>query len=199
MTEQEKISYALGAAIGSNYVKTNIKFDGNALAKGFNHVINNENLDISPNEIQMLLQKMQEDIEKQSNTSLDLEKQKGKDFLIENRKKEGVIETASGLQYKIIHQGYGKKPNENSIVEVHYHGTLLDGTVFDSSVLRKKSIEFPLNQVIAGWTEGVQLMNEGSKFEFFIPSHLAYGDQGAGADIKGGATLKFEVELLKVK
>lgn len=199
MTEQEKISYALGAAIGSNYVSTNIKFDGNALAKGFNHVINNENLEISPDEIQVLLQKMQEEMESQCNTSLNDEKQKGKDFLIENRKKEGVVETSSGLQYKIIRQGNGKKPNANSTVEVHYHGTLLDGTVFDSSVLRKKTIEFPLNQVIAGWTEGVQLMNEGSKFEFYIPSHLAYGDQGAGADIKGGATLIFEVELIKVK
>ena len=82
---------------------------------------------------------------------------------------------------------------------MHYHGTLIDGTVFDSSIMRKQSIEFPLNQVIAGWTEGVQLMNEGSKFEFYIPCHLAYGDQGAGAQIKGGSTLIFEVELLKVK
>lgn len=199
MTEQEKMSYALGAAIGSNYAKTNITFDGNALAKGFNDVINNGNLAISPDEIQGLLEKMQESIDRQNNTSLQEEKKKGETFLAANKKKEGVIETVSGLQYKIIHQGEGKKPQAKDTVEVHYHGTLIDGTVFDSSIMRKQSIEFPLNQVIAGWTEGVQLMNEGSKFEFYIPCHLAYGDQGAGAQIKGGSTLIFEVELLKVK
>ncbi len=125
--------------------------------------------------------------------------EKGEAFLAENRKKEGVVETASGLQYKIIRQGNGKQPTAENTVEVHYHGTLIDGTVFDSSVVRKKTIEFPLNQVIPGWTEGVQLMKEGAKYEFYIPSHLAYGDQGAGNLIKGGATLIFEVELFKVK
>jgi len=110
-----------------------------------------------------------------------------------------VKETPSGLQYKVITESIGKKPTETDTVEVHYHGTLIDGTVFDSSVLRGQTIEFPLNQVIKGWTEGVQLMSEGSKFEFYIPSHLAYGDQGAGDAIKGGATLIFQVELFKVK
>ncbi len=199
MTLAEKRSYALGAAIGSNYATTGLKFDAQALAKGFAAVVNKENLEISPDEIQSLLENLQHDIDKNCNCDLHEEKAKGQAFLDENRKKEGVIETPSGLQYKIIRQGEGKKPTASQTVEVHYHGTLMDGTVFDSSVLRKQTIEFPLNQVIPGWTEGVQLMNEGSKFMFYIPSHLAYGDQGAGNQIKGGATLIFEVELFKVK
>lgn len=199
MTLAEKRSYALGAAIGSNYVKTGLEFDSQALARGFSTVGKEEALEISPEEIQSLLQDMQTEIDNNCNTVLKQEIEKGAAFLAENKKKEGITETASGLQYKIIRQGEGKKPTAENTVEVHYHGTLLDGTVFDSSVARNKTIEFPLNQVIAGWTEGVQLMSEGAKFEFYIPSHLAYGDQGAGNLIKGGATLKFEVELFKVK
>ena len=199
MTLSEKRSYALGAAIASNYATTGLKFDSQTLAKGFSAVINKESLEISPDEIQSILEDMQHDIECNCHCDLHEEEAKGKAFLAENKTKEGVIETSSGLQYKILRQGDGKKPTASQTVEVHYHGTLIDGTVFDSSVLRKKTIEFPLNQVIPGWTEGVQLMNEGSKFMFYIPSHLAYGDQGAGNLIKGGATLIFEVELFKVK
>ncbi|MDD4208843.1 MAG: FKBP-type peptidyl-prolyl cis-trans isomerase [Bacteroidales bacterium] len=199
MTLEEKRSYALGAAIGSNYATSGLKFDAQALARGFNAVGNREALEISPDEIQRLLQDMQTEIENNCNTDSKKEMEKGEAFLAENKKKEGVVETASGLQYKIIRQGEGKQPTAENTVEVHYHGTLIDGTVFDSSVVRKKTIEFPLNQVIPGWTEGVQLMKEGAKYEFYIPSHLAYGDQGAGNLIKGGATLIFEVELIKVK
>ena len=122
----------------------------------------------------------------------------GEKFLKDNATKEGVVTTASGLQYKILTEGTGKSPKATDTVLVHYAGTLINGTEFDSSYRRKEPIEFPLNRVIAGWTEGVQLMKEGSKFRFFIPSKLAYGTRGAGRDIGPNETLIFEVELLKV-
>lgn len=123
----------------------------------------------------------------------------GQDFLEKNKDKEGVIETTSGLQYQILKQGDGaKNPTASSTVKVHYHGTLIDGSVFDSSVQRGDPISFGLNQVIRGWTEGVQLMVEGDKFKFFIPSELGYGDRAAGK-IAPGSLLIFEVELLQVQ
>lgn len=122
----------------------------------------------------------------------------GKQFLAANAKKEGVVTTASGLQYKVIRQGDGAKPAADAEVEVHYKGTLIDGTVFDSSYDRGESISFFLNQVIAGWQEGVQLMPVGSKYEFYIPYELGYGARGAGGVIPPHATLIFEVELIKI-
>lgn len=124
--------------------------------------------------------------------------EKGKLFLAENGLREGVHSTASGLQYEVLIQGTGKSPKASDTVLVHYAGTLLNGTEFDSSYKRKEPIDFPLNQVIKGWTEGVQLMQEGSKYKFFIPPQLAYGSGGAGSDIGPNETLIFEVELLKV-
>jgi FKBP-type peptidyl-prolyl cis-trans isomerase FkpA len=129
----------------------------------------------------------------------DIALAKGEKFLEDNAKKEGVVVTASGLQYKVITPGTGKSPKATDTVEVHYEGTLINGTVFDSSYRRKESIEFPLNRVIAGWTEGVQLMQEGAKYRFFIPSKLAYGPRGAGRDIGPNEALIFDVELIKVK
>ena len=122
----------------------------------------------------------------------------GKQFLAANAKKEGVVTTASGLQYKVTRQGDGAKPAADAEVEVHYKGTLIDGTVFDSSYDRGESISFFLNQVIAGWQEGVQLMPIGSKYEFYIPYELGYGARGAGGVIPPHATLIFEVELIKI-
>ncbi len=123
---------------------------------------------------------------------------RGKAFLEENKKRPEVTETASGLQYEVLVQGDGPKPSgPRAKVLTHYHGTTIDGVVFDSSVLRNEPISFGLYQVIPGWTEGVQLMPTGSKYRFFIPYNLAYGERGAGADIPGGATLIFDVELLK--
>jgi FKBP-type peptidyl-prolyl cis-trans isomerase len=121
-----------------------------------------------------------------------------KEFLEKNAKVSGVVTTASGLQYQVIKEGTGPKPSDSSTVTVHYHGTLRDGSVFDSSVERKEPATFPLNQVIKGWTEGIQLMSVGSKYKFWIPAELAYGDQGAGK-IKPGALIIFEVELLGIK
>lgn len=123
----------------------------------------------------------------------------GKAFLAENAQKEGVITTKSGLQYLVLTEGNGKSPKKTDTVVVNYRGTLINGVEFDSSYLAgREPAEFPLNRVIKGWTEGVQLMKEGAKFRFFIPSHLAYGTRGAGIDIGPDETLIFEVELLKV-
>jgi peptidylprolyl isomerase len=123
----------------------------------------------------------------------------GKDFLEKNKNNEGVLETTSGLQYQVLQKGDGSEhPSASSTVKVHYHGLLLDGTVFDSTVVRDKPISFGLNQVIKGWTEGVQLMVVGDKFKFFIPSELAYGNRATG-EITPGSTLVFEIELLAIK
>lgn len=131
--------------------------------------------------------------------AIEKNKKEGQAFLDANKKRPGVTTTASGLQYEVMKKGTGTvNPKATDRVEVHYHGTLIDGTVFDSSVQRGKTATFGLNQVIPGWTEGVQLMTEGDKFKFFLPSNLAYGDRSAGANIKPGSTLVFEVELLKI-
>jgi FKBP-type peptidyl-prolyl cis-trans isomerase FkpA len=130
----------------------------------------------------------------------ETELEKGEAFLKENAKKEGVKTTASGLQYKVLKEGDGKSPKATDTVQVNYRGTLIDGKEFDSSYKRGEPAEFPLNRVIPGWTEGVQLMKEGAKYQFTIPSKLAYGERGTpGGPIPGNATLVFEIELLKVK
>ena len=126
-------------------------------------------------------------------------KEAGEKFLAENAKKEGVKTTASGLQYEVLKEGTGRKPKATDTVECHYEGFLLDGTLFDSSVQRGQTASFSLQQVIAGWTEGLQLMQEGAKFRFYIPYMLAYGESGAGASIPPFSTLIFDVELIGVK
>jgi len=130
-------------------------------------------------------------------TSPEENKTAGETFLAENTKKENIVTTASGLQYEILAEGEGPSPSATTSVTVHYKGTTLDGKEFDSSYSRNAPATFPLNRVIAGWTEGLQLMNVGAKYRFFIPSELAYGQRGAGADIGPNAALIFEVELLK--
>ena len=127
---------------------------------------------------------------------VDAEITKGKAFMEENKKRPEITETASGLQYEILVEGTGPKPSPNSKVTTHYTGSTLDGNVFDSSVKRGQPLSFGLNQVIRGWTEGLQLMPAGSKYKFYIPHNLAYGEAGAGGSIPGGATLIFEVELI---
>ncbi|MBO4581323.1 MAG: FKBP-type peptidyl-prolyl cis-trans isomerase [Bacteroidales bacterium] len=199
MTQEEKISYALGVAIGSNYAKMNLKIDAKSFTDGVVTVMEGKQPCMSMQEIQQVLDELQNNLESKGKAMIEAEKEKGRQFLEANRQKAGVKETASGLQYKVLVESIGKKPAATDTVEVHYEGRLIDGTVFDSSFKRGETISFPLNRVIAGWTEGLQLMSEGSKFEFYIPSHLAYGDHGAGEAIPGGATLIFQVELFKVK
>lgn len=153
---------------------------------------------VSPAEAQEVLNKFfteRENIQKEAAAKA---REVGEKFLAENAKQPGVVTLPSGLQYMVLNEGTGKKPKASDTVRCHYHGTLTDGTVFDSSVQRGEPAEFPLNQVIAGWTEGVQLMNEGSKYRFFIPFNLAYGERGAGAQIPPYSALVFDVELIKV-
>ncbi|MFH0761838.1 MAG: FKBP-type peptidyl-prolyl cis-trans isomerase [Bacteroidota bacterium] len=196
-TELDTASYALGINM-ANQIKTIGMDEVNimAFAKGFQQVIDGDKTDITVEETNPILQAYFTNLQsKQAETNL----KEGQDWLAANGKKSGVITTASGLQYEVMREGTGIKPLETDTVKVHYHGTLIDGTVFDSSVDRNEPVEFPLNGVIKGWTEGVQLMSVGSKYKFFIPSELAYGaNPRPGGPIEPNMVLVFEVELLDV-
>ena len=196
-TELDTASYALGINM-ANQIKTIGMDEVNimAFAKGFQQVIDGDKTDVTVEETNPILQAYFSGLQaKQAENNL----KEGQDWLAANGKKSGVITTASGLQYEVMREGTGIKPLATDTVKVHYHGTLIDGTVFDSSVDRNEPVEFPLNGVITGWTEGVQLMSVGSKYRFFIPSELAYGaNPRPGGPIEPNMALIFEVELLDV-
>ena len=196
-TEMEKVSYSLGVNMASSVKSQGLEsIDANAVAKAFNDVFEGKDLDISEEESMSILQEFFGKIQAEKSAKAN---EAGKTYLAENAKKEGVTTTESGLQYEVINSGKGAKPTPSDQVTVHYHGTLLDGTVFDSSVDRGEPATFGVTQVIKGWTEALQLMSIGDKWKLTIPSDLAYGDQGAGGMIGPGATLVFEVELLGIK
>lgn len=191
-----KISYALGLNIGKSLKKSGIKeLDIDRFSKGVKDVLLNGSFDISEEESRAILNdfftRLQQDL-------LEKNKTQGKRFLEENAKRESVKQTPSGLQYEIIKEGNGQKPLASDRVKVHYHGTLIDGTVFDSSVRRGEPATFGVTQVIQGWVEALQMMSVGSKWKLFIPHKLAYGAQGAGELIEPFSTLIFEVELLEI-
>ena len=195
-TEMEKVSYSLGVNVATGVKAQGIEsLDINAISKAINDVFEGNDLDISEEESMQVLQEYFGKIaaEKQAKSS-----EVGIAFLAENAAKEGVTTTESGLQYEILSSGDGAKPNATDQVTVHYHGMLTDGTVFDSSVDRGEPATFPVNGVIPGWVEALQLMSVGDKWKLTIPSELAYGDRGAGGLIGPGATLVFEVELLGI-
>lgn len=195
--ELDSMSYFLGNEIGSYYRTNDIELNPDLFMEGMVDALNNSSkLDEETKEKVMAMFQQQQ--QKKANQQLDMTKEAGRKFLEENKKNPDVKTTASGLQYKIIKSSDGVSPNASDKVNVHYHGTLIDGTVFDSSVQRGETITFGLNQVIRGWTEGLQLMKTGEKFIFYIPSELGYGDRAAGAQIPGGSTLIFEVELFEV-
>jgi len=199
----ENVNYAFGTMIGQQLKQMGLKVNAEEVAKGISDVASGAKPRLTPSECQQIVMtyqqnKMKEDDAKAS-AGAGKNKEEGAAFLAKNGKREGVTTTASGLQYEVVKKGDGAKPTATDTVKVHYHGTLLDGKVFDSSVDRGEPISFPLNGVIKGWTEGVQLMPTGSKFKFFIPSDLAYGERGTGGDIGPGATLIFEVELLAIE
>lgn len=199
----DKLSYALGIGIGSQLAGMGAKgLNIDDFAQAVKDVISGTPLKVNNAEAQSLVQAFfQEQEEKQRAAAAEagkVAKAAGESFLADNAKKEGVVVLPSGLQYQVLKEGNGKKPSATDQVKCHYEGTLIDGTIFDSSYQRNEPATFGLNQVIAGWTEGVQLMSEGSKYRFFIPYNLAYGERGAGAQIPPFAALVFDVELLKV-
>lgn len=190
------ISYALGLSIGNNFRATGIKeLDVEEFTKGLDDVFKENQPKVSYEQAQQLINTYFTNLQSER---MELNLKAGEEFLAINKKKAGVVTLDSGLQYEVIKEGNGKKPSATDQVNCHYHGTLIDGTVFDSSVERGQSATFGVNQVIAGWVEALQLMSEGSKWRLFIPSNLAYGSQGAGSSIEPNSTLIFDVELLEI-
>ena len=199
----DKVSYALGLGIGqqlSQMGASELNIDD--FAQAIKDVIAGAELKVQHREAQQIVQDYFAQQEKKINAQRaeqgKAQKEAGEKYLAENAKKEGVVTTASGLQYKVLTEGKGKQPTAKDTVMCHYEGFLIDGTVFDSSVQRGEPATFPLQQVIAGWTEGLQLMKEGAKYRFFIPYRLGYGEGGAGASIPPFAALIFDVELIQV-
>ena len=199
----DKLSYALGLGIGRQLAQmgaTDLNVDDFAAA--IKDVLAGSELKVADSEAQALVQDFFRKQEEKANAAMAEKgkkaKAEGEQYLADNASKEGVITLPSGLQYMVIKEGNGQKPKATDKVKCHYEGFLIDGTVFDSSVQRGEPAVFPLNQVIAGWTEGLQLMQEGAKYRFFIPYNLAYGEHGAGAMIPPFAALIFDVELIEV-
>lgn len=207
-TDEQLQAYAVGENIGQ-YINTQFEgqsklgydLDKNLVLEGFKAAIEGRGI-MTQQETAEQLQKLQALVQAKQQEAAAAEGDKnleaGKAYLAENAKREGVMSTESGIQYEVLTQGDGPKPTADDTVKVHYHGTLIDGTVFDSSYDRGEPAVFPLKRVIAGWTEGVQLMNVGSKFKFHIPSELAYGGRSTGS-IGANSTLIFDVELLSIE
>jgi FKBP-type peptidyl-prolyl cis-trans isomerase FklB len=201
--DKEKVSYSIGVEIGTTLKKQEIEVAPDILTRGVRDALTGAKTLMTEEEIIETLTTFRKDfIAKKQELAKQLgekNKKEGEAFLAENQKKEGVNTLSSGLQYKVIKPGSGKKPKAEDLVTVHYRGTLIGGAEFDSSYGRGKPASFPVNRVIPGWTEVLQLMEEGAKWEVFIPSKLAYGEQGAGNEIGPNATLIFEIELVSVQ
>ncbi len=199
----DKVSYALGLGIGRQLAQMGATgLDIDDFATAIKDVLAGAELKIADREAQTIVQEFFRQQEAKANAAMAEKgkkaKAEGEQYLADNAGKEGVVTLPSGLQYKVLKEGNGRKPKATDKVKCHYEGFLIDGTVFDSSIQRGEPAVFPLNQVIAGWTEGLQLMQEGAKYRFFIPYHLGYGERGAGASIPPFATLVFDVELIEV-
>ena len=209
-TDKDKVSYSLGVDIGRTLQRLQLDLNEEALSKGIGDVLGSKPMAMTDQELQATLQAFQQKMmqkqqeamaKKQSEMKVVADKNKadGKKFLEDNAKKSGVKSTPSGLQYKVIKEGKGDKPKDSDIVETNYRGTTIDVKEFDSSAKHGASSSFPVNGVIKGWSEALKLMPVGSKWELYVPSELAYGDEGYGDDIPPGSTLVFEVELLDIK
>ncbi|MCZ0933187.1 MAG: FKBP-type peptidyl-prolyl cis-trans isomerase [Oligoflexia bacterium] len=199
-TEEDKTSYILGYILSKNIKQDEPNLNDRAFLQGVKDNLHNKEPVLKQEDITAINKKIeQKALSKQQKEEGEKHKMDGQKFLEENKNKEGVKVTESGLQYEVLTEGKGKAPTDTDTVEVHYRGVLIDGTEFDSSYKRNSSISFPLNGVIKGWTEGLQLMKEGAKYKFYIPPELAYGERGAGQSIPPHSTLIFEVELLKVQ
>jgi FKBP-type peptidyl-prolyl cis-trans isomerase FklB len=200
---KDKVSYGIGLDIGGTFKKNKMDINSDALAAGIRDALSGAKPLMTEEEVRQVMTQFSKDMTEKANTARQAAAQKnsadGQKFLADNKGKPDVKTTTSGLQYKVLKEGNGAPPKETDSVVVNYRGTLIDGTEFDSSYKRGQPATFPVNQVIKGWTEALQLMKPGSKYELFIPPNLAYGERGAGGDIGPNATLKFEVELLSVK
>lgn len=192
----DKVSYALGLSIGNNFQNSGIKcLQVEDFVQGLSDVLNEKQPAISYDEAKKVINDFFLRLHKEK---LEINKKAGEEFLSINKGRTGVVTLPSGLQYQVLQQGNGEKPKATDKVKCHYHGTLINGTVFDSSVERGTPAVFGVNQVIPGWVEALQLMPVGSKWRLFIPSNLAYGENGAGEMIEPNSTLIFDVELLDI-
>ena len=202
-TDQDKVSYMVGYQIGSNFKRDGLDVDTNMMLVGLKEAMAGTKSTLSPEDSQKLMQDLQKNLaakaESKRKTDGDKNTADGKKFLADNAKKSGVKTLPSGLQYKVVTEGKGDSPKATDTVSTNYKGTLIDGTEFDSSYKRGQPAKFPVNGVIKGWTEALQLMKPGSKWQLFVPSEIAYGDRGAGELIGPNATLLFEVELLAIE
>lgn len=198
-TDKQKFSYTAGYQIGQNLKRQNLDLDSKAFNQGATDAITNAKPRLKPEEMQAAVQNQQKkDMEKQAEVAKkNLEA--GQAFLEANKKKDGVVALASGLQYKVVTEGKGKQPKSTDTVVAHYRGTLINGTEFDSSYQRNEPASFPVAGVIKGWQEALPLMQEGAKWQVYIPADLAYGPRGAGAAIGPNEALVFDIELLSVK
>ena len=201
-TDDQKTSYAMGYNMGSNFKEIYKDIHQDSLLRGIIDAISEKEPLISDDQITSILMELQQKVNQRKQVErkevAEKNKIKGKEFMKKNARKSGIQVTATGLQYQVLKKGTGSKPKPSDRVKVHYRGTLIDGTEFDSSYKRNQPASFGLNEVIPGWTEALQLMNVGSKYLFYIPSELAYGDRGAGNVIGPNETLIFEVELLEI-
>jgi len=193
----DTLSYSIGVIVAQNLEKQGISgVNNHEVANGIAHVLNSENLLISEAEADVIFSEYVESLKQKK---YKVNKEAGEKFLMENSQKEGIVTLESGLQYEVLTEGDGAKPTIKDKVNVHYHGLMIDGTVFDSSVDRGEPISFPLGNVIEGWQEGLQQMSVGSKYKLYIPYNLAYGERSAGPVIKPFSALIFEVELLAIE
>jgi len=197
-TDDQKLSYAMGTYFAMGIAQQDVKLDVPAFVKAVEDVLNKNEPQISIQEMQEILTKYKETVAAEETMAIAKNKQAGEAFLSENKKKEGVVVTTSGLQYKILKPGSGEKPAAGSSVTVHYKGTLIDGTVFDSSFDRGQPATLSLGQVIKGWQEAVPMMTTGSTWQIYVPSELAYGDRAASELIGPASTLIFDIELISV-
>ena len=198
-SDLEKLSYSMGIFFGQSVSRQGMELDNDAFLQAVKDVLNNSELKLSKEEMQQILTEFQQKEQQELAAAATSNKEAGEKFLAENKKKEGVVTLESGLQYKVIKAGKGEKPESNSQVVVHYHGTLIDGTEFDSSYSRGEPVTLGVGQVIRGWQEALQLMPVGSKWQVAVPSNLAYGERGAGGTIRPNSTLLFDIELLEIK
>ncbi len=197
--QKEKLSYIIGMDIGKNLRTQSIDIDPNILARGVKDALSGSKILLTEQEIRETMTVFQKEMIAKQQALAEKNKKEGEAFFAENKQKKDVVTLPSGLQYKVIKMGTGRKPKSTDTVMVQYRGTLINGTEFDSSYRRGQPATFPVNGVIPGWTEALGLMQEGAKWQLFIPPNLAYGERGSGSQIGPNVTLIFEVELISIK